>query len=100
MLFDESKYNVQLQLWALRIPREHCKNATRLLNGYMLDKPRVKPVAEDPSCEENRLLILSEQIQNPDLSGIPEKALDALKSLCEIEVVPYSTTLGYSYWGA
>ncbi|RZC55294.1 hypothetical protein C5167_014152 [Papaver somniferum] len=100
MVLDESKFNVQLQLWALRIPREHCKTATRLLNGYMLDKPRIKPVVEDPSCEKSRLLILSEQIENPDLSGIPEKALNALKSLCNIEVVPYSTTLGYSYWGA
>ncbi|KAI3872759.1 hypothetical protein MKW92_022401 [Papaver armeniacum] len=94
MVLDESKFNLQLQLWALRIPREHCKTATRLLNGYMLDKPRIKPVVEDPSCEKSRLLILSEQIENPG-----KKILKRIY-LCNIEVVPYSTTLGYSYWGA
>ena len=35
-----------------------------------------------------------------DLSDIPGKKLDELKELCKIEVVPYSLTLGYSYWGA
>ncbi|KAK3436525.1 hypothetical protein EUGRSUZ_C01077 [Eucalyptus grandis] len=35
-----------------------------------------------------------------DLSDIPEQVLDEMKKLCEIEVVPYSLTLGYSYWGA
>ena len=32
---------------------------------YLLDKPRVKPITEDPSCETNRYMILSERIQNP-----------------------------------
>lgn len=35
-----------------------------------------------------------------DLSDIPDQKLDELKGLCEIEVVPYSLTLGYSYWGS
>lgn len=35
-----------------------------------------------------------------DLSDIPEQKLDELRKLCEIEVVSYSLTLGYSYWGA
>ncbi|XVE54320.1 hypothetical protein DITRI_Ditri03aG0071100 [Diplodiscus trichospermus] len=99
-MLDESKFDVNLKLFALRIPRELCKSATRLLNGYLLDKPRVKPITEDPTSEKNRLLILSEKVQNPDLSDIPSQKLDELKNLCEIEVVPYSLTLGYSYWTA
>lgn len=99
-MLDESKFDVNLKLLALRIPRELCKNATRLLNGYLLDKPRVKPIIEDPTSEKNRYMILSENIQNPDLSNIPSEKLDELKKLCEIEVVPYSLTLGYSYWPA
>lgn len=35
-----------------------------------------------------------------DLSDIPEQVLGEMKKLCEIEVVPYSLRLGYSYWGA
>lgn len=35
-----------------------------------------------------------------DLSIIPDEILNELKGLCKIEVVPYSLTLGYSYWGA
>ncbi|EOY30880.1 S-adenosyl-L-methionine-dependent methyltransferases superfamily protein isoform 1 [Theobroma cacao] len=99
-MLDESKFDVNFQLLALRIPREFCKIATRLLNGYLLDKPRVKPITEDPTSEKNRYMILSEQVQNPDLSDIPSQKLDELRKLCEVEVVPYSLTLGYSYWTA
>lgn len=35
-----------------------------------------------------------------DLSDIPNDKLDELRELCEIDVVPYALTLGYSYWGA
>lgn len=97
---DKSKFDVKLELWALRVPRELCKRVGSILHGYLLDKARVKPITEDPSCEKNRYMILSERIQNPDLSEIPEQKLDYLKKLCELEVVPYSLTLGYSYWGA
>ncbi|MBA0722625.1 hypothetical protein Golax_003284 [Gossypium laxum] len=99
-MLDESKFDVNFKLLALRIPRELCKTATRLLNGYLLDKPRVKPITEDPISEKTRYMILSEKVQNPDLSDIPSQKLDELKKLCEIEVVPYSLTLGYSYWTA
>lgn len=99
-MLDESKFDVKFDLWALRVPREICKSATRILNGYLLEKPRVKPITEDPTSEKNRYMILSERIQNQDLSDIPEQKLDELRKLFEIEVVPYSLTLGYSYWGA
>ncbi|XP_065869562.1 tRNA (guanine(37)-N1)-methyltransferase 2 isoform X2 [Euphorbia lathyris] len=99
-MLDESKFDVNFKLWALRVPRELCKVASRLLNGYLLDKPRVKPITEDPACEKNRYMILSERVHNEDLTDIPAEKLAELKKLCKIEVVPYSTTLGYSYWGA
>ncbi|XP_021764475.1 tRNA (guanine(37)-N1)-methyltransferase 2-like [Chenopodium quinoa] len=99
-MLDKSSFDVKFDLWALRVPREICKTATRLLDGYLLDRPRVKPVAEDPTTQKNRYMILSEKIQSKDLSDIPEQKLDELRKLCEIEVVPYSLTLGYSYWGA
>ncbi|KAJ7978841.1 tRNA (guanine(37)-N1)-methyltransferase [Quillaja saponaria] len=99
-MLDESKFEVNLKLWALRIPCQLCKVATRILNGYLLDKVRIKPITEDPTSEKNRLLILSEKVQNPDLSDIPDQKRDELKGLCKLEVVPYSLTLGYSYWGA
>ncbi|KAI3714725.1 hypothetical protein L6452_21684 [Arctium lappa] len=132
-MLDESKFDVHLKLWALRIPREFCKVATKLLNGFlnshealnneldfwyslrslvrslilfpstcrhMLDRPRIKPITEDPTSEKTRYVILSERVQDPDLSDIPTQNLDELKKLCKIETVPYSLTLGYSYWGA
>ncbi|XP_068464477.1 tRNA (guanine(37)-N1)-methyltransferase 1 isoform X3 [Phaseolus vulgaris] len=97
---DESKFDVQFKLWALRIPCQHCKVATRILNGYLFDKPRVKPIIEDPTCDKNRYLIFSDKVQNEDLSDIPKQKVDELNGLCKIEVVPYSMTLGYSYWSA
>lgn len=92
----------------------------------MFDKPRVKPIIEDPTCDKNRYLIFSDKVQNPgvyellllyschrnsylwlvlnvvgtDLSDIPKQKIDELNGLCKIEVVPYSLTLGYSYWSA
>ncbi|CAI0543155.1 unnamed protein product [Linum tenue] len=99
-MLDVSKFDVHLKLWALRIPREICKVATRVLNGYLLDKPRVKPITEDPTSDKNRYMILSEKVENPELTEIPAEKLDELKKLCEIEVVPYAMTLGYSYWSA
>uniref|UniRef100_A0A1J3JBS7 tRNA (guanine(37)-N1)-methyltransferase n=1 Tax=Noccaea caerulescens TaxID=107243 RepID=A0A1J3JBS7_NOCCA len=98
--FDESKFDVHLKLWALKIPRELCKSATRILNGYMLNMPRIKPIIEDPASEKTRLVILSESVINVDLSDIPEEKLNQLKKLSEVEVVPHSVTLGYSYWSA
>ncbi|WJX95701.1 tRNA (guanine(37)-N(1))-methyltransferase [Trifolium repens] len=100
MLLDESKFDLCLKLWALRIPCQLCRVATRILNGYLLDKPRIKPITEDPTCDKNRYLILSEKVQNQDLSDIPKQKLSELKDLCEIEVLPYSLSLGYSYWSA
>uniref|UniRef100_A0A251TPV0 tRNA (guanine(37)-N1)-methyltransferase n=1 Tax=Helianthus annuus TaxID=4232 RepID=A0A251TPV0_HELAN len=99
-MLDESKFDLQLKLWALRIPREWCKVATKLLNGHMLDRPRIKPITEDPNSEKTRYVILSEKVQNPDLSDIPTQKLNELEKLCKIETVPYTLTLGYSYWGA
>ncbi|KAE9590150.1 putative tRNA (guanine(37)-N(1))-methyltransferase [Lupinus albus] len=99
-MLDEAKFDEKLNLWALRIPCKLCKLATRILNGYLLDKPRVKPIAEDPLCHKNRYLVLSQKVKSQDLSDIPEEKLDELKGLCEFEVLPYSLTLGYSYWSA
>ncbi|KAF2304571.1 hypothetical protein GH714_033655 [Hevea brasiliensis] len=64
-MLDESKFDMHLKLWALRIPREFCRVATRLLNGYLLDRVRVKPIIEDPTSDNNRYMILSESVQNP-----------------------------------
>ncbi|KAF6175625.1 hypothetical protein GIB67_022627 [Kingdonia uniflora] len=63
-MLDESKLEVQLHLWALRVPRELCKSVTKLLNGHLLDKPRIKPITQDSTCEKNRYIILSENIKD------------------------------------
>ncbi|XP_072969831.1 tRNA (guanine(37)-N(1))-methyltransferase [Typha angustifolia] len=100
VVLDESKFEQKLPLLSIRIPREHSSAVTRLLHGCLLDKPRIKPITEDPEHPKNRLVLLSERIQSPDLSEIPDQAVHSLKRLCNIEVLPYSLTLGYSYWGA
>jgi hypothetical protein len=35
--------------------------------SYLLDKPRVKSVVEDPESDKNRLVVLSEKIQKPGM---------------------------------
>ncbi|KAL0714546.1 hypothetical protein Bca4012_021525 [Brassica carinata] len=66
----------------------------------MLNMPRIKPITEEPGYEKTRLVILSESVKSADLSEIPDEKLNQLKKLSEVEVVPHSVTLGYSYWGA
>ncbi|KAL2929291.1 hypothetical protein RDABS01_034702 [Bienertia sinuspersici] len=34
-MLDESSFSVKYDLWALRVPCEICKMATRILNGYV-----------------------------------------------------------------
>ncbi|KAL5719172.1 tRNA (guanine(37)-N(1))-methyltransferase [Ranunculus cassubicifolius] len=99
-MVDESKFETKLDLWAIRIPRELSKAVTRILDGYMINMPRIKPISEDPSCKKSRYVVLSDKVKNPDLSDIPDQTLDALKKLCKFDVVPHSLTLGYSYWDA
>ncbi|XP_057769995.1 tRNA (guanine(37)-N1)-methyltransferase 2 isoform X4 [Salvia miltiorrhiza] len=99
-MLDEKTFDVELNLLALRVPREHCKLATRILNGHLLDRPRIKPVTEDPTSDKNRYVLLSEKIKSSELSEIPAGKVDELKEHFEIQVVPYSMTLGYSYWSA
>lgn len=36
----------------------------RSINSYLLSKARIKPIAEDLTCENNRLMILAEKVQN------------------------------------
>ncbi|EXB86782.1 hypothetical protein L484_007807 [Morus notabilis] len=52
-MFDKSKFYVHLKLLALRIPRKLFKVATRMLNGYLLDKPRIKTITEDQHAKRN-----------------------------------------------
>nr|XP_009783387.1 PREDICTED: tRNA (guanine(37)-N1)-methyltransferase 2 isoform X2 [Nicotiana sylvestris] len=97
---EKSKFDMHLKLWALRIPREHCKAAMRILHGHLFDRPRLKPITEDPTNEKTRFMIFSEKVKRPDLSDIPAQKLAELKGLCQFEVAPYLLTLGYSYWSA
>lgn len=100
VLLEKSKFDLHLQLLAIQIPQELCSAITRILHGYLLDRPRVKPVVQDPSNEKARLLILSENIKDPGLFEVPTVKLEAVKELCDVKVVPYSLVLGYTYWTA
>jgi len=100
VLLEKSKFDLHLQLLAIQIPQELCSVITRILHGYLLDRPRVKPVVQDSSNEKARLLILSESIKDPGLIEVPTDKLEAVKKLCDIKVVPYSLVLGYMYWTA
>ncbi|EPS70888.1 hypothetical protein M569_03872, partial [Genlisea aurea] len=97
---DVKNFVVNLSVWALRVPRERCNLVCRVLNGYMFNMPRVKPVKEDPESAKNRLILLSENVQKGNLSEIPCSKVNQLKDLFEIQAVPYELVLDYSYWGA
>lgn len=45
----------------------------------MLDRARIKPIAEDPISDKNRIVILSERIQSP---GKP--LFDSVNLLCKV----------------
>lgn len=157
-MLDESKFDVDLKLWALRIPCQLCKAATRILNGYHHNYSSSIPfvslnikfinigfflVADICLTSPESNLLLKIQLAKridmwycliefkvmvsyslidfnnffilyiywlwvcftcnwyaTDLSEISPQKLDELKKLCEVQVIPYSLTLGYSYWSA
>lgn len=49
---------------------------------------------------DDTIFLSCDSLDGSELSEIPEMKLEELKGLCTIERVPYSLTLGYSYWGA
>ncbi|XP_059318300.1 tRNA (guanine(37)-N1)-methyltransferase 2 isoform X1 [Lycium ferocissimum] len=79
---------------------EQVNTKLQILWWHLFDRPRIKPITEDPTNENTRYMICSEKVKTPDLSDIPAQKLAELKGLCQFEVAPYSLTLGYSYWSA
>ena len=55
----------QLQTYSIRCVWHHWFSLLICDFSYLLDKPRVKPVVEDPESDKNRLVVLSERIQKP-----------------------------------
>nr|XP_009783388.1 PREDICTED: tRNA (guanine(37)-N1)-methyltransferase 2 isoform X3 [Nicotiana sylvestris] len=103
---EKSKFDMHLKLWALRIPREHCKAAMRILHGHLFDRPRLKPITEDPTNEKTRFMIFSEKVKRPDhiLKQILPPGLEVPSSFETIghiahlnitdELLPYKDIIG------
>lgn len=99
-VFDKSKFDVVLNVLALRVPMQQCSRVSKILSGYVFDRPRVKHIIPDPSDSSTRLVILSEHITDPSLSELPDDKLASLRSVSDINIVQHHVLLDYSYWTA
>ena len=91
-LFDET-----LSLTALRIPAKKTSAFNQRLKGtgYMFDRPRVKPVIDDPAGGgATKLVLLSEAAGGADLAGLPAELREFV--LAEgAEPTPHVLRLGF-----
>uniref|UniRef100_A0A7I4B948 tRNA (guanine(37)-N1)-methyltransferase n=1 Tax=Physcomitrium patens TaxID=3218 RepID=A0A7I4B948_PHYPA len=95
---DKSAFVVRLPRVALRIPKQKSHRVASLLSKYLLDMPRVKHIVEDPQDPSMRLLLFSEAIAQPDLEGVSEEKILAVKEIVPLDVVQHEVVLDYSYW--
>ncbi|XP_024518521.1 tRNA (guanine(37)-N1)-methyltransferase isoform X1 [Selaginella moellendorffii] len=100
LFLDESRFAQSLRLQALRVPKRLCGQVSKLLAGYVIDKPRVKHIVNDPADAESRLVIFSESVKDPSLHEIPDEKLNALKDLVDLDVTPHEILLSYEHWSA
>ncbi|KAL2635902.1 hypothetical protein R1flu_007381 [Riccia fluitans] len=93
VVLDKEKFKRKLDLKALRVPKENAHFVSKTLSRFTLDRQRLKHVIHDPSSEQNRLVLLSE---NVDETSLPDEKLAAIKEVTKLEFVPHEVHLDYS----
>ncbi|KAK3269525.1 hypothetical protein CYMTET_22037 [Cymbomonas tetramitiformis] len=97
---DQKQFERTITIQALRVPKEKCQTYLKSLQGFVLDRPRLKCVVLDSlgSDANSRLILLKEQAAG---SGAPLPA--AVGDLCakdNLEVCEYELKLDYNYFTA
>lgn len=104
---DKAAFTTALQLIALRIPAQRCSALQKLLQGFVLHVPKVRPIIPDPADEgvtaggppKSRLLLLSEAVKCVGLLDIPDNLREQV--LAEgATPIRHEQQLGYEHLSA
>lgn len=99
-LIDKAIFSLTMNLVALRIPARKCATFMQRLHGHVLHKPKIRPILKDEFGDESgRLLLLSEDISDLQLSGLPSELRDFVQAE-GAEAVPHSVDIGYDFYNA
>ena len=77
-VLDRAAFTTVTHLVALRVPAQKCTALQKRLQGYILHKPKVRPIIPDPEAETSetgaprtRLLLLSEAVTSTEMLELP-----------------------------
>jgi len=96
---DRALFSLSLSLVALRIPARKCSEFVQRLQGYTLNKPRIKPILREEAHADSRLLLLAEEVSDVSLEALPPELRDFVSEQ-GAEPVEHNVTLGYEWFSA
>ena len=71
-LIDKALFSITMNLVALRIPARKSATFMKRLDGHILRKPKLRPIISDVNDESGRLLLLSEDGVDLQLTALPD----------------------------
>ncbi|KAL4423839.1 hypothetical protein ABPG75_001140 [Micractinium tetrahymenae] len=101
----KQQFNEQLQLTAIRVPKQATSQYMKLLSKHLFNKPRLRNVLEDAGSPDTRLLLLDEtlteaELASRDLGGEPARTLADFVQAEGLQVATATVDVDYSYWPA
>jgi tRNA (guanine37-N1)-methyltransferase len=92
---DLDAFHEDLDILAVRIPKNQCAVALKQLSEVRLNREKVKSIVTNPAHSEERLLLLDEKYK--DISYLPEELLSRIHALGG-EVVRHNLRLDVSHF--
>jgi len=78
---SKGTFNESVELLALRVPNQMCGTLQKKFKGFLLDRPKIKPINEDKNDPQRRLVLLREGINKDTISTVLSKdAMDLITS--------------------
>lgn len=101
----KQQFKEQLQLTAVRVPKQSTSQYMKLLSKHLFNKPRLRNVVEDSDSSDTRLLLLDETLKEADLAsrqlgGEPARTLAGFLQDEGLSVTTATVDVDYSYWPA
>ncbi|KAJ8663226.1 hypothetical protein O0I10_001403, partial [Lichtheimia ornata] len=99
-VLNREAFKKTIQTLGVRVPARQVNVVMKGLMGQLLNQPRLRNVVDDPQGKETKLLLLKQEVLQPeDVSKLPEAA----RKLIEEHGVGFSTfdvDVDYNYWTA
>lgn len=98
-LIDKALFSITMNLVALRIPARKSATFMKRLDGHILRKPKLRPIISDVNDESGRLLLLSEDVVDLQLTALPDHLREYV--LTEgAQPIAHALNIGYDFFNA